>query len=105
MVWLSGNVYDPSKVNFVDQQVPLQLAQTIRAQKKPPLTKSQIANDPTHAHYAKAASQLSDEAAIYLLTGMLLGFKADADGDTNYPPMQHTEFELLTQSTAGSIAD
>ncbi len=102
MVPLSS-VIDANKVNFVDQQVPSDLAAVIRRQKLPFKTKAQIANDPNHTHASKAATQLAEDRAIWMLVGMFVGFKAEAEGYTDCPPMTKTDYEILTSRAFGEI--
>lgn len=96
-------MYDPDTVNFVNQQVPRDLAAIMKRQKQPPLTKPEIANDPTHAHSAKAASQLADESSVWTMVAFFLNMKAHAQGYTEFPKMQHDDFELMSVQTAGKI--
>ncbi len=95
MVWLSS-VYDPTTLNFVNQQVPRELGALLRTQNIVPLRKSEIAADPTHAHCTKAASQLTDEASVWMLSAFFLRVFAVAEGHDDFPLLQHTDFELLS---------
>lgn len=96
-------VIDADKVNFVDQLVPSDLGAVLRRQKAPFKTKAQIANDPNHTHASKAITQLADDRAIWKLAALFIGIKADADGYTDCPPMTKTDYEILTDRTAGEI--
>lgn len=102
MEWLS-NVYDPKVHNFVDQQVPRELAAVMRLQTEPLLTKPEIANDPNHAHCAKAASQLTDESSVWLVVAQSFRVLAAAQGYEDFPLLQHDPFEMSTMTTAGKI--
>lgn len=94
-MWLSS-VYDPASVNFVNQQVPRELAALLQAQKIVPLRKSEIADDPSHAHCTKAASQLTDEASVWTMVAWFLRVHAAADGHDDFPQLQHSDYEILS---------
>lgn len=102
MVWLSS-VYDPTTVNFVNQQIPRDLAALLRAQKIVPLRKSEIADDPAHAHCTKAASQLTDEASVWTLVAWFLRVFGVAEGHEDFPLLQHSDYEILSSETTGKI--
>lgn len=101
-MWLSS-VYDPATTNFVNQEIPRELAVLLRTQKIVPLRKSEIAKDPAHAHHAKAASQLTDESSVWMLVAFFLRVRASAEGYTDFPELRHTDYEVIMNDFAGKI--
>lgn len=68
----------------------------MRHVKTPLLRKSEIADDPKHAHSAKAASQLTDEAAVYLVAAFHFTVKFASEGRTDAPELRYDDLEVLT---------